>query len=146
MEVLRRADLWWLGTGIVGAGGRTVQFGPLTALIEHTMIRIDCPWCGPRDETEFVYRGDATVRRQPAGACEAAFFEYIRARTNPHGWHVEWWRHTGGCRKELQVVRSTVTHEVRAVAPAAQSGPAGREAGGSKAGFHRDGDAGRKGV
>lgn len=82
------------------------------------MIRIDCPWCGPCDEAEFAYRGDATVRRPPADASEAAFFEYVRARNGPSGWHVEWWHHAGGCRKMLQVVRSTVTHEVCAVAPA----------------------------
>jgi sarcosine oxidase subunit delta len=98
------------------------------------MIRIDCPWCGPRDEAEFAYRGDATVRRPPAGVSEDAFFEYVRARTNPRGWHVEWWDHAAGCRRRLQVVRSTVTHEVRTVAPAALSGPAGCGAGGIKSG------------
>jgi sarcosine oxidase subunit delta len=82
------------------------------------MIRIDCPWCGPRDEAEFVYRGDATVRYPPARASEQAFFDYVHARTNPPGWHVEWWYHAGGCQQMLQVVRSTVTHEVHTVAPA----------------------------
>ncbi|MFM8681042.1 MAG: sarcosine oxidase subunit delta, partial [Alphaproteobacteria bacterium] len=27
------------------------------------MLQINCPHCGPRDETEFTYRGDATVAR-----------------------------------------------------------------------------------
>ena len=26
------------------------------------MHRIDCPWCGTRDEAEFQYQGDATVK------------------------------------------------------------------------------------
>jgi sarcosine oxidase subunit delta len=82
------------------------------------MIRIECPWCGPRDEAEFAYRGDATVRRPPVRASEQAFFEYVHVRTGPPGWHVERWDHTGGCRRALHVVRSTITHEVRAVAPA----------------------------
>ena len=34
------------------------------------MIRIDCPWCGPRDEIEFTYRGDATRARPAADAPE----------------------------------------------------------------------------
>ena len=45
------------------------------------MIRIDCPWCGPRDEIEFTYRGDATVHA--AGRRDApaeAFYDYVYAR------------------------------------------------------------------
>ena len=36
------------------------------------MHRIDCPWCGVRDEAEFKYRGDATVKRpEPDAGAEA---------------------------------------------------------------------------
>ena len=82
------------------------------------MIRIDCPWCGRRDEAEFAYRGDASVVRPEAGAPLAAFHDYVYARRNPRGWHVEWWYHAAGCRRFLKVVRHTLTHEVRAVLPA----------------------------
>ena len=85
------------------------------------MIRIDCPWCGPRDEVEFAYRGDATVQRPPADASEQAFFDYVHVRNNPRGWHVEWWHHAGGCRQFVKVLRHTMTHEVRAVVPATGS-------------------------
>ncbi len=78
------------------------------------MLRIACPWCGLRDEVEFRYRG-AVVRRPPADAPEAAFHAYVYERGNPRGWHVEWWLHTGGCRRLLQVVRHTLTHEIHAV-------------------------------
>jgi sarcosine oxidase delta subunit len=27
------------------------------------MLRIECPWCGVRNEDEFSYGGDATVER-----------------------------------------------------------------------------------
>ena len=27
------------------------------------MLQIHCPHCGPRDEAEFTYRGDASVSR-----------------------------------------------------------------------------------
>jgi sarcosine oxidase delta subunit len=31
------------------------------------MLRIECPWCGVRNEDEFSYGGDATVERQQPG-------------------------------------------------------------------------------
>ena len=83
------------------------------------MIRIDCPWCGQRDEVEFSYRGDATVQRPRGDAPPDEFFDYVHLRKNPRGWHLEWWHHTAGCRQFLKVLRHTMTHEVRAVAAAA---------------------------
>jgi sarcosine oxidase subunit delta len=82
------------------------------------MIRIDCLWCGVRDEVEFTYRGDATVTRPDTGAPEAAFHDFVYKRANPRGWHVEWWYHGAGCRQFLKVVRHTMTHEVRSVVSA----------------------------
>jgi heterotetrameric sarcosine oxidase delta subunit len=79
------------------------------------MIRIDCPWCGRRDEAEFAYRGDASIARPAADAAPEAFHDYVYTRSNPRGWHVEWWYHAAGCRRFLKVVRHTLTHEVRAV-------------------------------
>jgi heterotetrameric sarcosine oxidase delta subunit len=77
------------------------------------MLRIPCPWCGERDETEFRYRGDATRTRPSGDAGLAAFSAYVFERDNPRGWHEEWWLHVGGCRRLLKVVRHTVTHEIR---------------------------------
>ena len=54
------------------------------------MIRIDCPFCGMRDEAEFSYRGDATVSRPAPDASAEAFFDYVYRRANPRGWHIEW--------------------------------------------------------
>jgi len=90
------------------------------------MLRIPCPWCGPRDEAEFRYKGDATTPRPPADADEATFVRFVYERPNPRGWHLEWWLHTGGCRRLLKVVRHTVTHEIHAVggADAALAAPA----------------------
>jgi len=79
------------------------------------MILIDCPYCGLRDEVEFAYRGDATVRRPTGNAPEEAFHDYMYARRNPRGWHLEWWHHNGGCRQFLKVLRHTMTHEIGAV-------------------------------
>jgi heterotetrameric sarcosine oxidase delta subunit len=82
------------------------------------MLRIACPWCGERDETEFRYRGDASRRRPEGGATQQAFIAYVYERDNLRGWHTEWWLHVGGCRKLLKVVRHTLTHEIRSVAAA----------------------------
>jgi heterotetrameric sarcosine oxidase delta subunit len=76
------------------------------------MLRIRCPWCGERDETEFRYRGDASRPRPAADAGLAAFLAYVYQRDNPRGWHPEWWLHVGGCRALLKVVRHTLTHEI----------------------------------
>ena len=47
------------------------------------MHRIDCPWCGKRDEAEFQYQGDATKVRPKENASEAKFFDYVYLRDNP---------------------------------------------------------------
>ena len=85
------------------------------------MIRIDCPWCGKRDEVEFSYRGDATVTRPAQDAPVEAFHDFVYSRRNPRGWHVEWWHHSAGCQQFLKVVRHTMTHEVRSVVRAGEA-------------------------
>jgi methylglutamate dehydrogenase subunit B len=84
-----------------------------------SMLRILCPWCGLRDESEFRYRGDATRRRPAADAGLDAFMAYVYQRDNPCGWHSEWWLHVAGCRRLLKLVRHTLTHEIRSIEPAA---------------------------
>ncbi|MBV8876963.1 MAG: sarcosine oxidase subunit delta [Gammaproteobacteria bacterium] len=88
-------------------------------------MRIPCPWCGLRDESEFRYRGDATRRRPAAEAGIDAFVAYVYQRDNPRDWHSEWWLHVAGCRGLLRVVRHTVTHEISLVESA--SGVQGAE-------------------
>jgi sarcosine oxidase subunit delta len=79
------------------------------------MLLISCPHCGPRDEIEFRYRGDATLHRPAADAGADAFAAFVFDRANPAGWHVEWWHHAHGCRRVLKVLRHTLTHEIAAV-------------------------------
>lgn len=76
------------------------------------MLRIPCPHCGLRDETEFRYRGDAGAVRPSPEAGEEAFAAYVYERGNPAGWHLEWWLHVGGCRQALKALRHTVSHEI----------------------------------
>ena len=77
------------------------------------MLRIHCPVCGRRDETEFAYGGDATVRRPDmASADPKAWLDYVFMRDNPRGPHKEYWHHVTGCRQWIVVVRDTLTHEI----------------------------------
>jgi sarcosine oxidase subunit delta len=85
------------------------------------MSLIPCPFCGPRDEVEFTYRGDATLRRPGPDGDIAAFDTYLHTRRNPRGWTVEWWLHGGGCRAVLKVRRHTVTHAIDVVATATET-------------------------
>ena len=78
------------------------------------MHRIDCPWCGVRDEAEFQYQGDASVAPDPLGADREATFAAVYLRHNPRGWHLEWWHHVAGCRQFVKVRRHTVSHEITA--------------------------------
>ena len=81
------------------------------------MQRFDCPWCGPRDQSEFTYgREVAPITTLDAGAAE--WTSYVYDRDNPAGPHAEWWHHNHGCRQWLVIVRDTATHEVLSVAPA----------------------------
>jgi len=80
------------------------------------MIRIDCPFCGPRDHGEFSYGGDATVDYPALDANVEEWNAAVYGRTNPRGAHREYWHHVSGCRAWLVVERDTLTHEVGRVA------------------------------
>ncbi len=79
------------------------------------MIRIDCPFCGIRDHSEFSYEGDASVEYPALDAPEDAWFEAVFLRDNPRGAHREYWRHLYGCGSFLEVARDTVTHQITEV-------------------------------
>lgn len=79
------------------------------------MIRIDCPFCGLRDFSEFTYEGDATVEYPALDAAQEDWFEAVFLRENPRGPHREYWRHLGGCGSFVEVVRDTTTHEITSV-------------------------------
>jgi sarcosine oxidase subunit delta len=80
------------------------------------MLLISCPWCGPRNQIEFTYGGDATLKRPAIDAPERAWFEYVYLRDNPRGPHDELWLHSAGCRSWFKVRRDTHTHDILASA------------------------------
>jgi sarcosine oxidase, subunit delta len=78
------------------------------------MLLIPCPWCGPRDEVEFRYGGEAHIVRpaEPDAVDDAAWAEYLFMRANPKGVLAERWFHANGCRRWFNLLRDTVTHEI----------------------------------
>ncbi len=89
------------------------------------MIRITCPYCGPRDHQEFSYVGDATLTRPSDDAVGDAWYDFVYLRDNPRGPHLEYWQHVHGCRAFVKVLRDTLTHEVLATGTAADDLTAG---------------------
>ncbi|WP_379069772.1 sarcosine oxidase subunit delta family protein [Mesorhizobium sp. UC22_110] len=79
---------------------------------------LTCPYCGPRDVSEFTYQGDGN-RQRPAPSSQdlQAWNEYVYDRQNPAGDHNEIWQHSGGCRSHIRVLRNTITHVVSNTAP-----------------------------
>ena len=84
-------------------------------------MRIDCPYCGPRDSGEFVYRGDAGPSR-PAASDPDAFVDYVYLRENVAGPMAEHWYHLHGCRQWLTVRRNTLSHEIESAILAGERG------------------------
>ena len=91
------------------------------------MLRISCPWCGPRDEIEFACGGEAHIA-MPANADaldDAAWADYLFMRANPKGQYRERWVHVHGCRRWFNVVRDTLTSEISLAWPAGAASPDG---------------------
>ncbi len=87
------------------------------------MLRIECPWCGVRNEDEFSYGGDASVQRPTDADALDAWYDYVYTRDNLAGKHTEHWQHVSGCRAWITVVRDTMTHEIHSTAPASANLP-----------------------
>jgi heterotetrameric sarcosine oxidase delta subunit len=77
------------------------------------MLLIPCPWCGPRDESEFRYGGQAGVAypADPWTLTDAEWAAYLFVRDNPKGRFTERWVHTAGCRRWFALTRDTTTYE-----------------------------------
>jgi heterotetrameric sarcosine oxidase delta subunit len=79
------------------------------------MFLIECPWCGPRDETEFTYGGEAHITRpsRPSDLVDDEWANYLFYRSNTKGKHLEQWCHTSGCRQWFNTQRDTITNEFK---------------------------------
>lgn len=72
-----------------------------------------CPFCGPRDETEFSFGGEAgNDRPEPAEKIsDERWAQYLYRQDNPRGNSHEIWVHLT-CDEVFVMERDTVTHEV----------------------------------
>ena len=79
------------------------------------MLQIDCPWCGPRDQSEFAYAGEADVQRpvDPSQLSDAQWAQYLFMRKNTQGDFREQWFHAHGCQQFFVAVRNTSTNEIK---------------------------------
>ncbi len=89
------------------------------------MLSIPCPWCGPRDETEYSYGGEAHIVRpeDPQALSDREWADYLFMRANTKGAHRERWVHSHGCRRWFNVERNTATNEIIAVYKMGESPP-----------------------
>jgi heterotetrameric sarcosine oxidase delta subunit len=88
------------------------------------MMQLRCPWCGARDESEFVCGGTSHIARPDPAAGDELWGEYLFFRDNPQGVHFEHWRHAYGCGCWFNIARHTLTHEVLAVYRMTEPAPA----------------------
>jgi len=81
------------------------------------MLLITCPHCGPREETEFSYGGEAHIERpkQPDQMSDAEWADYVFMKSNAKGVFLERWVHSHGCRRWFNAARDTVTYEILAI-------------------------------
>lgn len=77
------------------------------------MMLLSCPWCGPRNATEFRYGGENRSRPDPATATPSQWRGYLFTKSNPMGQVRETWYHRAGCRQYITVERDTRTNESR---------------------------------
>lgn len=89
------------------------------------MQLIPCPWCGPREEVEFHYGGEAHVDypAEPAALSDEEWAKFVFFRDNPRGPFAERWSHVAGCRRWFNAVRDTRSYELLAVYRPGQERP-----------------------
>ena len=79
------------------------------------MQLFSCPFCGPRDETEFAFGAEAgKTRPEPAAdVSDEAWARYLHYDDNPKGPTREIWLHAT-CGEFFLMERDTVSHAVTA--------------------------------
>jgi sarcosine oxidase, subunit delta len=80
------------------------------------MLLISCPYCGPREETEFRYGGEDVAIPVAEETDDRTWARFLYYRSSPAGLFTERWVHTHGCRQWFYVLRDTLTHEISATA------------------------------
>ena len=76
------------------------------------MSILPCPWCGEREEREFVFGGEAATVRPDPTCTDEEWVDYLYFRDNRRGLAGELWCHSWGCGEWFIVRRNTVSHVV----------------------------------
>ena len=78
------------------------------------MMLIDCPFCGPRNESEFSNGGEAHIVRpeDPSQLNDEEWADFLFMKKNTRGIFAERWMHAQGCRRWFNAIRDTRTHEI----------------------------------
>lgn len=71
------------------------------------MIVLSCPWCGPRNVSEYHSLGEVVDRPDPSTASRWEWRTYLYLRRNPAGRVRERWFHRAGCRRYFDADRDT---------------------------------------
>ncbi|MFW0774243.1 sarcosine oxidase subunit delta [Paenarthrobacter nitroguajacolicus] len=89
------------------------------------MLLISCPNCGPRDETEFHYGGQAHIAypENPNELTDREWAEYLFYRENTKGTFAERWVHSTGCRQWFNMLRDTVSYDIHSIYAMGQPRP-----------------------
>ena len=84
---------------------------------------LTCPWCGPREVTDFAYGGEIR-EAAPGGEDRREVFGHAYLRRNVAGEQTEWWFHRSGCRAWFLARRDTRDNAVHWTGPAERAGSA----------------------
>lgn len=81
------------------------------------MQLIECPHCGPREEVEFHYGGEAHVPypEAPHTLDDTEWAHFVFFRNNTRGLYAERWMHQAGCRRWFNALRDTESYRFVAV-------------------------------
>lgn len=74
------------------------------------MMLLPCPWCGPRNVSEFRHLGETVMRPDPSATTPAEWRTYLYFRDNRSGWTTEGWYHRAGCRQYFTIQRDMTTN------------------------------------
>ena len=80
------------------------------------MLEITCPFCGPRNEIEFINGGPSRNKLTDYidELTDSDWVDYLTVAPNPMGSVTEEWGHVMGWEQWFSVRRDTVTHEILA--------------------------------
>lgn len=95
------------------------------------MFLIPCPWCGPRDQSEFSCGGEAGIARpvDSGGLGDDEWADYLFMRSNPKGPFAERWVHSAGCGRWFELVRDTADDRIVGARKPGETVPSAEEAG-----------------